>query len=312
MKKSPGPENPDKKKIDTNEPVRPDMLSAKPGPGSLENRQSSIFSKPGPVSLQASKSKTLTLGGIKQSPSQASPDQVSPYQAMQMEATPPQPAAEPRDVSQSPAFLTSPVVTGPTAHVDNRVTAQSHNIDRTAVIDPTAIVTGNVVVGPRVFIAAGAIIHGGNAEPIYIGEQSYIQEGVVIRDLPSIVDGRVDTKRLVEVEGREFSVYIGERVAVCAQAQIHGPAKLEDRVYVGIQSVVFWASVGEGTVVEPGSLVMNVSVPGKVFVPAGLKILSQKTVNELPPLTPQYRFHDIGREMVESGQDRRKAYGSPS
>jgi len=43
-----------------------------------------------------------------------------------------------------------------------------------------------------------------------------------------------------------------------------------------------------------------------------LKILSQKTVNELPPLTPQYRLHEIGREMVESGQDRRKAYGSPS
>jgi carbonic anhydrase/acetyltransferase-like protein (isoleucine patch superfamily) len=163
-----------------------------------------------------------------------------------------------------------------------------------------------------VLIAAGAIIHGGNEEPIYIGEQSYIQEGAVIRDLPSVVDGRVDTKRLVEVEGREFSVYIGERVVVCAQSQIHGPVKIENGVYVGMQSMVFWASIGEGTVVEPGSLVMNVSVPGKVFVPAGLKILSQKTVNELPPLTPQYRFHEIGREMVESGQDRRKAYGSPS
>lgn len=176
-------------------------------------------------------------------------------------------------------------------------------IDATAEIDDRALVIGNVNIGPKVCISAGVIIRGQNEEPIYIGEGSYIQENVVIRDLPTRLGGKVDKMRLVEVDGTEYSVYIGKNVAICSQAQIHGPARIEDDVYVGMQCLVFWAGVAKGAVVEPGCLVMNANVPSGVFVPAGLKILSQKAVKDLPLLTPQYRLWGIGSQTVSEGQE---------
>jgi carbonic anhydrase/acetyltransferase-like protein (isoleucine patch superfamily) len=181
-------------------------------------------------------------------------------------------------------------------------------IHESAFVHPDAIVIGNVVVGADVFIAPGVQIRGDNDEPIYIGEGSYLQESAIIRDLPTRKDGKLQSQRVVEHENEQYSVYIGKNVVVSPQAQVHGPARVEDGAFIGMQALVFWAVVGKGVVVEPGSLIMNVLITESVFVPAGLKVTSNKNVNDLPPLTRQYRFFDLAAETIKDKKELLSGY----
>ena len=272
----------------------------------------SLFTKSGPVSLGAQKKGSVALGKIERSDETAHIQ--PPTQDVSSGATSPYTEVDPHkffvDLSNVPksgvAEQTSPdvhrVATERRAAISRPTTwsptSWEPRIDSSSFVHPSASVVGNVIVAPKVFIAPGAMIRGDNEEPIYIGEGSNVQEGVVIRDLPSRRSGVVDSKRLVDVNGVSYSVYIGRGVSICPQAQVHGPARVEDGVYIGMQSLVFWASVGKDVVVEPDCLIMNVQVNPNVFVPAGLKLTNQKMVGELPPLTRQYRFYGIGLEAV--------------
>ena len=290
-----------------------------------------LFSQSGPVSLGASKRGVLTLGDVQSkshlgsavtsSPSTPSPAPEAPVTEPVSKPVetytppapsyepPPAPSYEPPQVqvrrievpAPEPISTSSPSTSWSPSIFEPR-------IDNTAFVHPSAIVEGNVIVGSNVFIAAGAIIRGDNEEPIHIGEGSNIQEGVVIRDLPTRRNGAVDNKRLVDVAGSKYSVYLGRRVSICPQAQIHGPARVEDSAYIGMKTLVFWARVGPAVVVEPDCLIMNVSITSAVFVPAGLKVSNQKTVGDLPPLTSQYRFYGIGDEVSRDFQELAKAH----
>ena len=58
----------------------------------------------------------------------------------------------------------------------------------------------------------------------------------------------------VEVDGKPHSVYIGDRVSLAYQSpQVHGPAKVGNDTFVGMQALVFRAELGNRVVVEPGA-----------------------------------------------------------
>jgi carbonic anhydrase/acetyltransferase-like protein (isoleucine patch superfamily) len=167
---------------------------------------------------------------------------------------------------------------------------------------------GNVRVGPMVFISAGAVLRGDNEEPVSVGSDTSIQEGAVIKDLPTRVDGKLVEQRVVDVGEVKYSLYIGERVTVGAQAQVHGPAYIGDNVFIGMRSLIFWARVESGVVIEPGCLIMNVTIPSGVFVPAGLNLTNQKAVKDLPPLTAKYRFQGINEELISASREILRGY----
>jgi len=183
-------------------------------------------------------------------------------------------------------------------------------IDRTSFVHPEAVIIGNVVVSDNVFIAPGVVIRADNEEAIMIGSASNVQEGVIMKDLPSRKDGVEISQRIVEVQGRKYSLYIGDRVSIAAQAQVHGPAYIASGVYLGMQSLVFWARIEAGVVVEPGCLIMNVTIPEGVFVPAGLKVTNQNMVKDLPKLSSKYRFQGIGEETVAANLEMVTGYRS--
>ncbi len=271
----------------------------------------SLFTQAGPVHLGAGQRGIVALGGISRGGGSSHLDTA---QSQVSVSTPPAPIVEPQAAPAVPA----PSAVSRPVRVESRASGATSwspkqlepKIDSSAYIHPSAVVIGNVIIGARVFVAPGVIIRGDNEEPIYIGEKANLQEGVVIRDLPTRRGGKVDEKRLVEVGGKKFSVYIGDKVSICAQAQVHGPARVETGVYMGMQSLIFWARLGEGVVVEPACLIMNVSISPGVFVPAGLKVTNQKTVKELPPLTAQYRFYGIGAETSADAQELLSGYGA--
>jgi carbonic anhydrase/acetyltransferase-like protein (isoleucine patch superfamily) len=138
--------------------------------------------------------------------------------------------------------------------VPARETVIAH-IHPTAFIAPTAVVLGNVTLGPRSSVWYHAVLRGDMA-PISVGEATNLQDGTIVH---------VD-------EGKP--ALIGARVGVGHRVILHG-CTVEDDCLIGMGSVLLngvrvgtgsviaaGAVLTEGTEVPPGSLVMG--VPGKV------------------------------------------------
>ncbi len=128
-------------------------------------------------------------------------------------------------------------------------------IDPTAWVAPTAVLIGNVIVGPRANIWFGAVLRGDN-EPIVVGEGSNVQENAVLHtDIG-------------------FPLTIGANCTIGHKAMLHGctieagsligmGATLLNGSRIGAGSLVgACALVTEGKEIAPGSLVMG--APGKV------------------------------------------------
>ncbi len=128
-------------------------------------------------------------------------------------------------------------------------------IDPTAWVAPTAVLIGNVIVGPRANIWFGAVLRGDN-EPIVVGEGSNIQENSVLHtDMGS-------------------PLTIGANCTIGHKAMLHGctvadgsligmGATLLNGAKIGAGSLVgACALVTEGKEIPPGSLVMG--APAKV------------------------------------------------
>ena len=82
------------------------------------------------------------------------------------------------------------------------------------------------------------------------------------------------------------------------QSHVHGPAYIEDDVFVGMQSMVFMSHIGRGTVIEPGAKVMGVSIPPGRYVKIGSIVADQKTADDLPKITESYPFRNINKAVV--------------
>ncbi|HPD14786.1 MAG TPA: carbonate dehydratase [Planctomycetota bacterium] len=143
-----------------------------------------------------------------------------------------------------------------------------------ACIHPTATVIGNVVIGERVLIAPGAVLRAdepgpdGAVSPLIIGDEANIQDGVVIHALG----------------GTTVTVEAGSSIS--HRAIIHGPCRIGPRCFVGFNSVVFNATLGEGVVVLHLALVEGVSVPDGLCVPAGGIVRAAADVARLSPAPP--------------------------
>jgi carbonic anhydrase/acetyltransferase-like protein (isoleucine patch superfamily) len=111
----------------------------------------------------------------------------------------------------------------------------------------TAMVIGDVVLGPRASIWYGAVVRG-DVEKIRIGADSNIQDNSVIH-----------------VDSSGLSTLVGERVTVGHRVVLHG-CKIGDGALIGIGAIVMnGAEVGAGALVGAGTL-----VPPGARIPAGM------------------------------------------
>src|SRR5512136_2994562 len=140
-------------------------------------------------------------------------------------------------------------------------------IDSTTYVHPLAAVVGNVILGKHVMVAPMASIRGDEGQPLYIGDDANVQDGVVIHALETELNGKPVEKNLYDVDGKKYAVYVGSRVSLAHQVQIHGPAVVMDDTFVGMKALVFRSFVGEKCVIEPGVILMGVRVPDGRHVP---------------------------------------------
>jgi carbonic anhydrase/acetyltransferase-like protein (isoleucine patch superfamily) len=190
--------------------------------------------------------------------------------------------AEPGDAHIEPNVKTSftPHVHAPALH-------------RHDFIHPLAAVIGEVELGDEVFVGPGASVRGDEGGPIYIGNGSNVQDGVVIHALETFDNGHVIEVNVVRVNGRPYAVYVGQNVSITHQAQIHGPASIGDNTFVGMQSLVFRAEVGANCVLEPRALVMGAKISAGRYVPAGAVVRTQAEADALPIIDEKYPFAHI-------------------
>jgi carbonic anhydrase/acetyltransferase-like protein (isoleucine patch superfamily) len=171
-------------------------------------------------------------------------------------------------------------------------------VDSSAFVHPLAAVIGHVRLGKRVMVAPFAAVRGDEGHPILVGDESNVQDGVVIHALETERHGEPVSANLVEIEGERYAVHVGRRVSLAHQVQVHGPASVGDDTFVGMKSLVFRAKVGKGCVVEPGAILMGVTVGEGRVVPAGTVLRSQSDADNLPLVDADYPLKDINQGVV--------------
>ncbi|MCE3224868.1 MAG: cam2 [Nitrospira sp.] len=165
-------------------------------------------------------------------------------------------------------------------------------------VHPMAVVNGSVTIGELIFVAPGASIRGDEGQHIFVGDQSNVQDGVVIHGLETFEGDHELPENEVQVEGRSYSVYIGKRVSLAHQSQVHGPAKVGDDTFVGMQALVFRTELGDHVVVEPGAKLIGVKVAPGRYVPALALITTQKQADALPFITAGYPYRKLNEGVV--------------
>jgi len=181
-------------------------------------------------------------------------------------------------------------------------------IDPTAYIHPQASVIGDVIIGANVMVYPMASIRGDEGMPVYIGNDSNVQDGVVIHGLETTDEqGKPVEKHLVDVNGKKY-VYVGENVTLAHQSMVHGPAYVGNDTFIGFQTLVFKAEVGNKCVLEPKSAAIGVTISDNKYIPAGMIVTSQKDADKLPIITEDFAYKNRNEAVVHVNTNLAKGY----
>lgn len=133
----------------------------------------------------------------------------------------------------------------------------------TALIDPSAQIIGNVIIEKNVFVAPLAVIRADErgpddmVAPITIGEESNIQDGVIIHSHGGA------------------TVTIGARTSVAHGVAIHGPCQIGEGCFLAMRSTLYSVTLADHVWVGMGALVMRTTLDSHTFVPVGSVIRSR-------------------------------------
>jgi carbonic anhydrase/acetyltransferase-like protein (isoleucine patch superfamily) len=184
-------------------------------------------------------------------------------------------------------------------------------IDSTAFVHPQASVIGNVTIGANVMVSPMASVRGDEGMPIFVGDNSNIQDGVVLHALETTdEEGETVEKNLVDVGGKKYAVYVGENISLAHQAQIHGPAYVGSDTFIGMQALVFKAKVGDNCVLEPKSAAIGVTIPEGRYVPAGTVVTTQAEADKLPEITDDYAYRHTNEAVIYVNTNLAKGYNA--
>ena len=148
------------------------------------------------------------------------------------------------------------------------------------------IIKENVFVGPYAVIRADEVDESGDMEPIVIGANSNIQDGVVIHSKSGA------------------AVTIGEYTSIAHRSIVHGPCEVGNRVFIGFNSVLFNCHIGDGAVVRHNSVIDGCDLPPEFYVPSTTRINQQSDLTHIPRVSVDAAEFSRGRgpHQYRSGQ----------
>ena len=175
-----------------------------------------------------------------------------------------------------------------------------------------ASVIGAVTIGANVMVSPMASVRGDEGMPIFIGKDSNIQDGVVIHGLETIDEqGKsVENNLVTGSDGKKYAVYVGERVSLAHQSQVHGPALIGNDTFIGMQAFVFKAHIGNNCVLEPKSAAIGVTIPDGRYISAGMVITKQNEADTLPAVFEGYTYQKTNAAVVDVNDNLAKGYNA--
>lgn len=171
-------------------------------------------------------------------------------------------------------------------------------IHESAFVHSFSNIIGDVRISPNVIVAPGTSIRADEGTPFYIGENTNIQDGVVIHGL--------EQGKVIGDDRKEYSIWIGKDACITHMALIHGPCYIGDDSFIGFRSTVFNAKVGAGCIVMMHALIQDVEIPPGKYVASGAVITSQQQADRLPNV--QAEDKEFAHHVVGINQELRAGY----
>lgn len=101
-----------------------------------------------------------------------------------------------------------------------------------------------------------------------------------------------------------YSVYVGENTSLAHGVLIHGPAFVGNNTFIGMESLVFDAKLGNNVAVGVASTITGgVEVADDKFVPPGSVITTQEQADALPERVGS-AYENINSGVVPTNEDR--------
>ena len=124
-------------------------------------------------------------------------------------------------------------------------------VDPTAIVAPTAVLSGDVTLGSDVYVSFGAVLIGDDG-PVVVGAGTVIREQVVIR------------------AAQRHAVRIGWHVLIGAHSALYG-CTVDDEAFLATGVTIFHgARIGTGAEIRVRGVVhVNTVIPEKGLVPIG-------------------------------------------
>ncbi len=141
---------------------------------------------------------------------------------------------------------------------------ESSYVDQTAIICGKVIIEENVFVGPYAVIRADEVDANGEMDPIIIGANSNIQDGVVIHSKSGA------------------AVTIGKNTSIAHRSIVHGPCEVGNNVFIGFNSVLFNCTLGDGCVVRHNAVVDGAHLPEGFYVPSTTQLGASTNLDDIP------------------------------
>jgi len=137
-------------------------------------------------------------------------------------------------------------------------------IDKSAFIDPTAVVIGKVKIGKNVLVAPGAVIRADEENSsITIGDNCNVQDRVIVHALGN------------------SSVIIRKNTSLSHGCIVHGPCRIDEGCFVGFGSIIFKATLHKRVFVKFLAVVSGVVIPARSLIGAGMVIDAAERVKKL-------------------------------
>lgn len=151
-------------------------------------------------------------------------------------------------------------------------------IHKTAAIRNSQI-TGNVIINEDVHIV-NAAIRADEGTPFYIGKGSNIQDFCVLHGYVVRENDTEISRNLITLEGKWYSIYIGEYVTVAHNALVHGPAYIGNNTFIGFKATIDGANVGKNVEIGAHSYIKNVTIPDNIAIAPNAVILKEEDIEQ--------------------------------
>jgi len=137
-------------------------------------------------------------------------------------------------------------------------------------------VIGAVSIGKNVMVSPMASVRGDEGMPIYIGEDSNVQDGVVIHALETADEEQKPVEKNL------------------------------------VEAFVFKSKVGNNVVLEPGVRIVGVTIPDGRYVSLGMIVSNQSVADNLPVITDDYVFKNLNKGVIHVNTNLAAGYNTMS